>query len=135
MIGNTDFSNAYLHNTKLIFLENQIIPVPYDFDMAGMVNTSYATVSNINGEPLNEYGKVTDRVYRGFQRDPEFFTEVRLEFLGNRLAILGAIQECKPLFENESEYDSTLEYIEEFFVIIANDKKYEKEILNEARTK
>lgn len=135
MIGNTDYSNAYLHNTKLIFLEGQIIPVPYDFDMAGMVNTSYATVSNINGEELNKSGKVTDRVYRGFSRNPNLFTEVRLEFLAHRLAILGAIQECEPLFENRSEYISTIEYIEEFFEILINDKKFETEILNNARTK
>lgn len=135
MIGNTDYSNAYLHNTKLIFLENQILPVPYDFDMAGMVNTSYATVSQINGEELNKYGKVTDRVYRGFQRDSNIFTEVRLEFLAHRLAILGAIQECEFLFENKSEYTSTIEYIEEFFQILINDKKFENEILNQAREK
>ena len=133
MIGNTDFSNAYQHNTKLIFLEGAIIPIPYDFDMAGMVNTSYATVSQINNEKL-KIEKVTHRLYRGFKREPELFNTVRLEFLANRLALLHEIQKCESLFEDEREYLATLSYIEAFFDILINDKKYEKEILAVART-
>ena len=40
MIGNTDFSIAYQHNEKLIYAKDMIIPVPYDFDMSGLVNAS-----------------------------------------------------------------------------------------------
>lgn len=133
MIGNTDFSNAYQHNTKLIFLDGQIIPVPYDFDMAGMVYTSYSTVSQINNEKL-KIDDVRHRLYRGFQRDPEIFIEVRKEFLANRLLILTMIKDSESLFENEKEYISTINYIEAFFDIIVNDKKFEREILNMVRT-
>ena len=134
MIGNTDFSNAYQHNSKLIFLDGQIIPVPYDFDMAGMVNTSYATVSQINNEQLN-IERVTQRMYRGFQREPKLFHEVRLEFLNNRPALLKVIQDCEHLFEDEKEYFSTLLFIEEFFEILNNPKKFQNEILAMARRK
>ncbi len=42
MIGNTDFSVAYQHNEKLIFEEGRkAIPIPYEFDMSGLVNASY----------------------------------------------------------------------------------------------
>ena len=133
MIGNTDYSTAYQHNTKLMFLENKIIPVPFDFDMCGMVNTSYATVSQINDEQLN-IENVKQRIYRGFKRDPQLFAEVRLEFLEKRSAILGAIKECESLFENKAEYISTIEYIEEFFEILINDRKFEKEIVSKVRT-
>ena len=133
MIGNTDYSTAYQHNTKLIFLKNTIIPVPFDFDMCGMVNTSYATVSQINNEQLS-IANVKERIYRGFKRDPNLFAEVRLEFLENRSVILGAIKECELLFENRSEYISTIEYIEEFFQVLINDKKFEKEIVSKVRT-
>ncbi len=132
MIGNTDYSNAYQHNSKLIFLEGQIIPVPYDFDMSGMVNTSYATVSQINNEQL-DIDNVKHRIYRGFQRAPHLFTEVRLEFLANRLAILSEIEKCKAFFENERTYTTTLEYIDEFFEVLMNDSKFEKNILSVAR--
>ncbi|CAL68463.1 hypothetical protein GFO_3525 [Christiangramia forsetii KT0803] len=132
MIGNTDFSNAYQHNSKSIFLEGQIIPVPYDFDMAGMVNASYATVSQINDKKL-EIEKVTQRMYRGFQRDPNLFNQVRIEFIANRLPILEAIQKCEYLFESEKEYIGTINYIEEFFEILINDRKFQREILGMAR--
>ena len=132
MIGNTDYSNAYQHNTKMIFLEGQIIPVPYDFDMAGMVNTSYATVSQIMDEKLN-IDNVRHRLYRGFQRDPNLFNEVRIEFLDNRPAIMGEIQKCESLFENENEYKATVEYIGEFFDILISDKKFKRDILDMAR--
>lgn len=40
-IGNIDFSSTYLHNADLISKDNKIFPVPYDFDMSGLVNASY----------------------------------------------------------------------------------------------
>ncbi len=132
MIGNTDYSTAYQHNIKLIFLEKTIIPVPYDFDMCGLVNTSYATVSQINNEKLS-IDNVKQRIYRGFERDPKIFDDVRLEFLENRSAILGAIKECELLFENRGEYISTVEYIEEFFEVLISDRKFEKEIVSRVR--
>ena len=36
MIGNTDFSQAYSHNVKLLYIDEQMLPIPYDFDMAGL---------------------------------------------------------------------------------------------------
>ncbi|SDR85122.1 hypothetical protein [Christiangramia echinicola] len=134
MIGNTDFSNAYQHNSKLIFREGEIIPVPYDFDMAGIVNTSYATVSQINNEMLS-IDKVTQRMYRGFQREPKLFHEVRLEFLNHRPALLKVIQDCELLFEDDKEYFSMLLFIEGFFEILMNEEKFENEILAMARRK
>lgn len=133
MIGNTDYSTAYQHNIKLFFLEKTIIPVPYDFDMCGLVNSSYATVSQINNEKLS-IENVKQRLFRGFKRDPKIFDEVRLEFLENRSAILGVLKECELLFESRTEYISTVEYIEEFFEILINDKKFEKEIVSKGRT-
>ncbi|MDX1761183.1 MAG: hypothetical protein R3218_03435 [Christiangramia sp.] len=134
MIGNTDFSNAYQHNCKLIFIEGEIIPIPYDFDMAGMVNTSYATVSQINNEQLS-IERVTERMYRGFQREAKIFHEVRLEFLNKRPALLKVIQDCEQLFEDEKEYFSTLLFIEGFFEILNNEEKFENQILAMARRK
>ncbi len=133
MIGNTDYSTAYQHNIKLFFLEKKIIPVPFDFDMCGLVNTSYATVSQINNELL-PIDNVRQRMYRGFKRDPVITAEVRLEFLKNKSAILETIRECELLFENRVEYISTVEYVEEFFEILINDRKFEKEIVNKGRT-
>ncbi|TRO64561.1 hypothetical protein FGM01_13420 [Christiangramia sabulilitoris] len=132
MIGNTDYSIAYQHNSKLIFLDGQIIPVPYDFDMAGMVNTSYSTVSQINNQVL-DIDDVRIRKYRGFQREPILFTEVRQEYLTKREHFITEIEKCKPYFENDKSYRTTLEYIEEFFKILGNDERFEYNILRVAR--
>ncbi|MBT8295409.1 MAG: hypothetical protein KJO51_03255 [Gramella sp.] len=132
MIGNTDFSTTYRHNCKLIFLDGHIIPIPYDFDMAGLVNTSYATVSQINNEQL-QIEDVKQRMYRGFQREPKLFSEVRSEFIANRPAIISEIKKYEVFFENERSFKNTLAYIEEFFEVLMNDKKFEQNILKVAR--
>lgn len=52
MIGNTDFSTGGQHNEKLLYTEAKYVSLPYDFDMSGLVNTSFATISgmeNIDG--------------------------------------------------------------------------------------
>ena len=38
MIGNTDWSMAYQHNTEMFFNGKKLIAVPYDFDHSGLVN-------------------------------------------------------------------------------------------------
>ena len=46
--------------------------LPYDFDMTGWVNPSYATVNTTLG-----INSVQDRKYRGFKRDQQYFDQVR----------------------------------------------------------
>ena len=75
LLGNTDFSTAYQHNGKLLYVNKEIIPLPYDFDMTGWVNPSYATVNTTLG-----ISSVQDRIYRGFKRDQKYFDEVRNSF-------------------------------------------------------
>jgi len=79
MIGNTDFSTAYQHNGKLLYINKLIIPLPYDFDMTGWVNPSYQVVN----ETLN-INSVKDRKYRGFKRDVDVFNKVRDQFISNK---------------------------------------------------
>ena len=63
MIGNTDFSTAYQQTNKL-YIDKLIISLPYDFDMSGFINPSYAVVN----ETLN-IANIQQRKYRGFKRD------------------------------------------------------------------
>ena len=53
MIGNTDYSIAQQHNQKLLYIDKKIVPIPYDFDMSGLVNASYSVVPNANGKQLS----------------------------------------------------------------------------------
>ena len=134
MIGNTDFSVGYGHNEKLLFIDNKIMPVPYDFDMSGLCNTSYSTVSQIQGEVL-PITSVTQRVYRGFKRPQRYFQQVRQEFIDKKQSVFAAIDECKPLCDNLKEFDKAREYIAQFFETLEDDKKFKSRVIDKARTK
>ena len=134
MIGNTDFSTAYQHNEKLLFVNKTTMPVPYDFDMSGLCNTSYSVVSEVGGNvlPITE---VTQRMYRGFKRDNEVLFEVRNQFLENKSKMLVIIESYKDHFESPKQYLHCITYIKDFFNVLSNDAKFEKEILKSARIK
>jgi len=134
MIANTDYSTAYQHNEKLFFINNKIIPIPYDFDMSGLVNASYAVVSQINNESL-AITKVTQRMYRGFQRDIKIFQTVRQEFLDNKNKMLEIIDSFESNFDDPSEFLKAKDFILSFYKILENDSQFQKKIVQQARTK
>ncbi len=134
MIGNTDFSSAYQHNGKLLFIDKSTIPIPYDFDMAGLINASYATVSQIQGETL-EITKVTDRMYRGFKRDNQVLQQVRQEFLDNKIRMMAIIDGLQANFDDPREFSTARKYIADFFEIMADDARFKREIVDRGRTK
>lgn len=134
MIGNTDYSSAYRHNEKLLFVDGNILPVPYDFDMSGLVDASYAVVSQVQGEVLS-IEEVTQRLYRGFKRNPEVYQSVRTEFLDNKSKMLTIVDDLESSFEDPKEFSQARRFINDFFEVLANDKTYRKEILSVARLK
>jgi hypothetical protein len=134
MIGNTDFSTAYQHNEKLLFVNKTSVPVPFDFDMSGLCNTSYSVVSQI-GEVELPITEVTQRMYRGFKRDDAVLLQVRNQFLENRGKMFAIIDSIKDHFENPKAYAQCTSYITQFFDVLVNESKFKKEILNRARTK
>jgi hypothetical protein len=73
LIGNTDWSlvtsdgNEWCcHNGKFIQIDNRLYYVPYDFDLAGLVDASYA-----KPDPSLRLRSVRKRKYRGFCTDSE----------------------------------------------------------------
>lgn len=132
LIGNTDFSQAYQHNMKLIFVNNKMIPLPYDFDMSGLVNCSYAVVSQIQGEDLG-MTSVTQRKYRGFVRDANVFHQVRQEILNEKEEMLSILYNHEKYFEDPKEFKVAKEYILSFLAILSDDKRFKKEIIDAAR--
>lgn len=132
MIGNTDFSAAKQHNEDLFYVNNEILPVPYDFDMSGLVNASYALVGNTQKGPL-KITSVTQRQYRGFKRNPSLVEKVKNEFIENRIKLIQVVTDLKPYFENENEYDKAYAYITSFFEIVMNASKFNSYITAEMR--
>lgn len=134
MIGNTDYSVMYGHNEKLFFIDKNTLPVPYDFDMSGLVDASYATVSQIGDNKL-PITNVRQRMYRGFKREDVIFQEIRNEYLNQKEAIFKIIEDCKPMFDNDNEFEKAKDYINSFYEIIMNDGRFESMIVKKARTK
>ena len=134
MIGNTDYSTAVQHNQQLIFVNNEALPVPYDFDMSGLVYTNYSVVSEIGGESL-PISSVRERMYRGFRRNPALIEQVRKEYLANETRMMEIADSLAPEFDNPKEFESARKYLAEFFEILKNDDKFKKAVSAKLRTK
>ena len=130
MIGNTDFSVAYQHNGKLLYIDKMILPLPYDFDMSGLVNASYSVANETLG-----ITSVTQRVYRGFKRDESLMQKIRQQFLDKKSEIIDTVKSLEKEFDISKEYDQALSYIESFFTIIESDVNFKSKVLMKARTK
>lgn len=91
MIGNVDWAALAgpdpaecCHNVKLIGPEplepgDRAIPVPYDFDSAGLVDAHYAAPAD--GLPINS---VTQRLYRGYCLHNDTLEAARLKLIEHR---------------------------------------------------
>jgi hypothetical protein len=135
MIGNTDYSTAYQHNQKLLFTEDyKTVPLPYDFDMSGLVDASYAVVSQVGGEVLS-IESVTDRLYRGFVRDEAVFQTVRQHYLDLKPRVFEVIDSLKGQFDSEREFSIARNFIDDFYKIIENDSQFANQITGQARNK
>lgn len=135
MIGNVDFSTASLHNEKLIYVNKKIFPVPYDFDLSGLVDASYAFVPAVNESTPLPIEDVTERLYRGFKRDPKILEKVRNEFLQNKEKLLKVVNDLEPLFEDDEPFKIARSYIMEFFRILESDSEFNDQILSKMRAK
>ena len=90
MIGNGDYSVTRRHNLMILDLGTPgrmgLVPVPYDFDFTGLVNTVYAS-------PREELGisSVRERYFLGPCRSPDLYTRVIEDFRSLREEILDLI--------------------------------------------
>jgi len=134
MIGNTDYSTRVQHNQRLLFIDDKIIAVPYDFDMSGLVNTHYATVSNVQNIPT-QIDHVTQRAYKGYMRDEAVLQKVRQTYLDHKEQIFATIESLEIYFRDPGQFRTAKEFIEDFYEILENDKKFERNIVNRARDK
>ncbi len=94
MIGNTDWDLKMIRNVKLVKPYNggPVIPVPYDFDFAGMVVAPYA-IPNINIGQLT----IRQRVFQGFVVDKALFEATLRQFTSGQGRLLGRVEALKEL--------------------------------------
>jgi hypothetical protein len=119
LIGNTDWSIQYRQNIKLISSSEvkKPIPVPYDFDHAGIVRAPYAKPA-----PELKLATVTDRRYRGYcVEDMGIFEGIFSEFNTKKEAIYSLYAESNLL--DEKYVKSTIRFLDAFYLTINNPKR------------
>ena len=112
MVGNTDWWVGNQHNVKILVVEGKMpIPVPYDFDITGVVNANYATPDERLG-----ITSVRQRLFRGYCRRPGEYEEILEIFNEKKEEIYGIYRDCKLL--DEKQLKGTLAYYDQFYDII-----------------
>ena len=130
MIANTDWSATFFHNVKIIeTTRRKFIPVPYDFDMAGIVNAPYATF-----DPSLDIVSVRDRIYRGYCRSEGLTEFMRAEYLRLEPAVFEVINRFEGSF-SPKELAGIKKYTGEFFTILKDDKKFKQHIVEKCNRK
>ncbi|WP_143732081.1 hypothetical protein [Pontibacter lucknowensis] len=124
MIGNTDWSVPYRHNIDLLAPDSlsEPIPVPFDFDYAGIVGAPYAA-------PPPELGikSVKQRLYRAYTFPDNIHREMVNTFNAYRTPIYAVYRQCEPL--SKSGLRQSLKYLDSFYAIINHPRKFDREIV------
>lgn len=124
MIGNVDWSATHggndecCHNFKLYRQQDgEILPIPYDFDMTGLVNADYAIPEASLGQD-----DITDRRYRGYCRNNIFLASNILRYNQSRDHLMLLIEEL-PMSNREKR--RATRYVDSFYKIINNPRRIE----------
>jgi len=122
LIGNTDWSVQYLHNIKLMSQKDNfgLIPIPYDFDHAGLVNAPYAKPA----EALRMVS-VRQRRYRGYCIEDMREFQPTFDLFNKLKTAIYAIYTDNSLLE-EKYIKQSVKYLDEFYQTINNQKKAAK---------
>jgi len=115
LIANTDWSfvkadtdESCCHNIELIKIGSKQFPVPFDFDLAGIVNATYA-----KPDPSLKIKKVWQRQYRGFCTEPDVLRDALSTISSKERQVLDTIANLPGLTEREKE--KKIKYLDEFF--------------------
>ena len=125
MIGNTDWAISALHNVEMIGTQLGYVPVAYDFDFAGAVNTRYATV-----DPSLPIKRVRDRVYRGYCLPEETYGPTFDLFKAKKDSIYALYSDPIGRLLLGDRAKETLEYFDEFYATITNPRDARREIIS-----
>ena len=138
MIGNLDWAatdgpkkDSCCHNSRLIGAGNDVDPkygVPYDFDSSGLVNAHYASPP-----PQLKVRSIRQRLYRGFCAFDDQMPATIAEFNQKKPAILALFQDNEHLSKGMKK--DAVRYIDDFYVIINDPKKFKKSITDSCRGK
>lgn len=100
--------------------------------MSGRVDASYAVVSQVQGEIL-PIESVRERLFRGFERDPAMYEQVRQGYLSKKDEMLQVVIDMEDDFINHRDYRATLDDVNEFFEVLEDDNRFQRKILEKTR--
>ena len=113
MISNYDWSVPGQHNVEVLLPKKNNtsglgIAIPYDFDLTGVVNATYAIPTEASG-----LKSIRDRIFLGICREKEVY-EKDLKFFLSRKEELYKVVTDFPYLTQKSKKDIT-EFLDEFF--------------------
>ena len=135
LIGNTDVSlfeaapgeTECCHNAKALgSMAGPVFSVPYDFDMSGIINTRYSQVAE--GLPIRN---VRQRLFRGRCVTPDQMARTIQVFKDQKDAVYTLYMDQPQLDEKVRE--KTIDYLDDFYEIINDDRKVQREIVRDCR--
>lgn len=126
LIGNTDFSITGLHNAELLanVSTGDVIPIAYDFDFSGAVNTRYATP-----DPSLRIRTVRQRLYRGYCVPDSVYTPVFALFNAKKDSIYALYSDKVGQLLEPKIAKETLDYFDEFYRTINKPSDAKDEII------
>lgn len=135
LIGNLDWASTdgpgdkCCHNSKLIGAGEKVSPkfsIPYDFDSSGLVNAHYASPPD-----AFHMRNIRQRLYRGFCYTNDSLPQSVALFNEKKAEILALFETNTHLKDNIREI--AIKYIEGFYKIINNPRRFEREITDKCR--
>lgn len=124
MIGNTDWSVAGLHNVEMIDTQTGYVPVAYDFDFSGAVNTRYASV-----DPSLPIHRVRERLYRGYCVPKELYGQTFGLFNSMHDSIYAIYRDSIGALLKGNRVKETLEYFDEFYQTINDERAAKRNLI------
>ena len=132
LIANTDFSpiraaagESCCHNNVLFGDQaGQILPVPYDFDMSGIVDAPHASPN-----PRFRLHSVRQRLYRGRCPNNEHLGTSVQTYIDRKQAIYDLVANNEHI--DKGTRKQTVRFINDFFATIEDPKKVESRLANQ----
>ncbi|WP_235861410.1 hypothetical protein [Pontibacter flavimaris] len=128
LVGNTDWSVPYRHNIDLLLMDPLAppIPVPFDFDYAGVVGTPYAS-------PPPELGinSVRQRLFRGYTFPNEVYVQVR-DLLNTRKRAVYQVYQGFPLLDRRYIRQTT-KYLDQFYEVLNDPRDFQNAFVKQGQ--
>jgi hypothetical protein len=123
MIANWDWSVPFQHNIALIKPathkgSNLVIAVPFDFDLTGVVNATYASEAQ---PPEVDIKNVRDRIFLGICRSEDVYRAELMRFKSKKEELYNLVRDFEYLSDKSKE--DVTDFLDQFFILLDNPRR------------